>query len=352
MASLVPYVQSVSLSEGAKSTYAAHFRTLLLACQAFDFDPLKMGETDLCHVALFFALSHSVHSLDSFLSAIAFAYAERNIPFPRSPALKSLRRGLLRLFTTSDTPVRAFPISPDEVSAILSTIDKMDPTEVVFACWLSFSFLHALRPEDLEKLRWSDVTFTNDGGMDVSIRSGKGATIRGTETFSSPFSLSPLSPAMWFRRCASISPKGYAQSAHHALVYLDPKSPSFLARISRGKFASMLSSFYARTFGRPPAGKLTAYSLRRGAATAYHNAGAPDHTISQLMRHRNWQTTTSYIDNLQTRDARIKTAAFLVPADNSLAPSSTPISFGASARSIGTGPSPRAGAIVMPGREE
>jgi hypothetical protein len=111
VAKLVPYVQSVSLSEGTKSAYATHYRTLILACQAFGLDPLKMGETELCYVALFFALSHSIHSLDSFLSAIAFAYGERDIPFPRSPALKSLRRGLLRLFTTSDTPVRAYPIT-------------------------------------------------------------------------------------------------------------------------------------------------------------------------------------------------------------------------------------------------
>ena len=342
VAKLVPYVQSVSLSEGTKSAYATHYRTLILACQAFGLDPLKMGETELCYVALFFALSHSIHSLDSFLSAIAFAYGERDIPFPRSPALKSLRRGLLRLFTTSDTPVRAYPITINEVYAILSIINNKDPLEVVFACWLSISFLHALRPEDLEKLRWSDVTFTDDGGIDVSIRSGKGATIRGNQIFSSPSSRSPLSPAMWFKRCAAMSPPNFANSSHHLLCFLDANCSSYLQRIPRGKFTKMLSSFYARVFGKLPPGKLTAYSLRRGAATAYHNAGAHDHTVSQILRHNNWQTTTQYIDNLSTRDARLETVAYLVKGDKTSAPSSPPPTFGAFARFLGTRAPPRA----------
>jgi integrase len=342
VAKLVPYVQSVSLSEGAKSTYAAHFKTLVSACQAFDFDPLKMGETELCQVALFFALSHSIHSLDSFLSAIAFVYAERDLPFPRSAALKSLKKGLLRLFTSSDTPVRAFPLSTEEVSAILAIIDMNDPMEVVFACWLSLSFLHALRPEDLEKLRWSDVTFTNDGGMDVSIRSGKGATVRGTQTYSSPSNQSPLNPANWFRRCAAMSPPSFSQSSHHVLCCLDPKNTAFLQRIPRGRFTKHLSAFYARALGKPPPGKLTAYSLRRGAATAYHDAGAHDNVVSQILRHKNFSTSTNYIDNIATREARLRMSAYLLRADQASTPTPTPFSFGAFARFIGARPPPRA----------
>ena len=77
----------------------------------------------------------------------------------------------------------------------------------------------------------------------------------------------------------------------------------------------MLSIYYAKAFNRLPPGKLTAYSLRRGAATAYYLAGTKEAHLAQLLRHSDFSTTKTYIDQMRTRAGRLEVAAKVLPAD-------------------------------------
>ena len=322
VAALVPFIQSLSLSEGSKKAYATHVRSLRLACEAFNLDPLSLGEEEVCAVALFFALSHSIHSLDPFISACANFYSENGLTFPRSVGLKNLSRGLKRLFLVSDTPVQAFPLSKDDVSSILASLDMSSPADVVFGCWLSASFLFALRPEDLEKLRWCDVTFTKDGGLDVNIRPGKGAVVRGAQIYSAPPERSVLNPSVWFKRCALISPPGSLRSDAFVLRNLDATNPRYLSHLSRTYFSARLSSQFSKALLRPPPPKLTAYSLRRGAASAYYDANTRETFISQLMRHKTWGVTEGYIDSTKTQLSRRRVTSMLLNNPSASSPSS------------------------------
>lgn len=317
VAALVPFVQSLSLAEGTKSAYASHIKFLRLACEAFDVDPLVLTSDDVCAVALFFALGHSVHSLDSFLSACVALYSEHGLMFPRSTGLKNLTRGLKRLFLVSDTPAQAFPLSQNDVSAILSSLDSSLPLDIIFGCWLSASFLFALRPEDLEKLRWCDVVFSKDGGIDITIRPGKGAVVRGAQTFSASPNPSVLNPSFWFKRGALASPPGSVSSEAFVLRNLDPESPKFLCQLPRSHFSARLTSQFSKALLRPPPPRLTPYSLRRGAASAYYEADTRETFISQLLRHKSWSTTAGYIDSTKTRDSRRRVTSKLISNSSS-----------------------------------
>lgn len=160
------------------------------------------------------------------MSAVSHLYISHNLSLPRSPELKNLRRGLSRLFNVPDAPVRAYPLSKDEVKTLLSALNSSDPMHVVFAAWLSSSFLFALRPQDWERLRWRDVTFFSDGGMDVSVLPGKGAAFHGKSIFSAPPSSSPLNPAFWFRRLADF-PLSYNPN-ELCLRIVDSNSKNFI----------------------------------------------------------------------------------------------------------------------------
>ena len=63
-------------------------------------------------------------------------------------------------------------------------------------------------------------------------------------------------------------------------------------------FASKLLRCFSKTFDEPPPRKLTAYSARRGGATAYAKAGLQKSAIKEILRHKNEATTEDYIQIL------------------------------------------------------
>ena len=307
---LSPFVQSLALSTGSKSAYSDHLRTLQLACESLRLDPLALTADDLCCVVLWFALSRSIHSIDAFLSALSHLYISNNLSLPRSLELKSLRRGLSRLFNVPDAPARAYPLSKREVKALLSALNASDPSHVVFASWLSASFMFALRPEDLERLRWCDVTFFSDGGMDVTVLPGKGAAFHGKSIFSAPPSSSCLNPAVWFRRLASF-PLSF-NTKELCLRVVDSKSKKFLSPIRRSTFANLLNDVYLCVFNVSPPQRLTAYSLRRGGSSALYDAGVKEAYLAKHMRHSSFSATVPYVDSTASLTARRNTSSHIV----------------------------------------
>ena len=63
-------------------------------------------------------------------------------------------------------------------------------------------------------------------------------------------------------------------------------------------FASKLLRCFSKTFDEPPPRKLTAYSARRGGATAYAKAGLQKSAIKEILRHKNEATTEDYIQTI------------------------------------------------------
>ena len=59
-----------SLAKGSRRQYQGHFNILVQAAEAGGFDPLAMSTDDVHFSCLFFVLSRSVYSLDSFLSGV------------------------------------------------------------------------------------------------------------------------------------------------------------------------------------------------------------------------------------------------------------------------------------------
>lgn len=208
-----------------------------------------------------------------------------------------------------DAPVRAYPLSKDEVKTLLSALNSSDPMHVVFAAWLSSSFLFALRPQDWERLRWRDVTFFSDGGMDVSVLPGKGAAFHGKSIFSAPPSSSPLNPAFWFRRLADF-PLSYNPN-ELCLRIVDSNSKNFLKQIRRNSFAKFLNDAFLCVFKVPPPQRLTAYSLRRGGSSALYDAGLKEVHLAKHMRHSSFSSTVPYVDSTASRTARRKTSGYL-----------------------------------------
>lgn len=314
VAALVPFVCSLALSTGTKSTYASHANAYDLACQGLGIDPLKPpSEEEICAVVLFYGVSHSIHSIDSFLSGVSTYFASKNWVLPRPPELKSLKLGLKRCFLAADEPVRAYPLSSAEVQKLLSALDQSSPPHAVFGSWLATSFIFLLRPEDFEKLLWSDIKFYRDGSMDMLIRPGKNATVGGCKTFSASASESVMNPTFWLKKCALLSPAGSRWSGLHVIRQLDPLARNYLKPLSRSALTSFLIQLFKFVFGIPPPSKLTAYSMRRGGSTAYYDSeDVKEVHLSQLMRHKQFQTTTTYIDSLSSRAARLKLTSTLL----------------------------------------
>jgi len=196
---------------------------------------------------------------------------------------------------------------------IIHAIDMNVPIQVFFGAWLSISFLFALRPQDISTLRWKDVAFKQDGAFELSVVSAKGVKHRPTSLFTAPAAKSILSPAFWFThlyRLCDPAPSG------DQLVFARRRggSSSPLKLIPMRELASMLRSFYAQYVSPDIPHKLTPYSLRRGSASAYHQAGVNDLHLSQMMRHKSFDTTAGYVDYYSASSSRQKfTAALLQP---------------------------------------
>ena len=140
-----------------------------MAADALGLDPFNLSSDDLSYLAVFHALGHSIHSLDSFFSAIANVYKDLGKVLPRDHLFLATKRGLKRVFNPIDKILRAYPLSFDQVRLILSLLDSTSFDDVVFGFWLSLSFVWALRPDDWihGRLTWGDIARRLDGGTQL-----------------------------------------------------------------------------------------------------------------------------------------------------------------------------------------
>ena len=299
-------VRSFRLQALAKSSikkYSGDFKIASMAADALDLDPFNLSEDDLSFLAVFHALGHSVHSLDPFFSAIANVYKDLGKVLPREHLFQATKRGLKRVFNPIDEVQRAYPLSFDQVRRILAAMDATTFDDVVFGFWLSLSFVWALRPDDWihGRLTWGDIVRRSDGGYAVTIYPGKGSVHHGAVTRELPTigSSAGVNPSYWLLCLIVLLPSDFR----------NPDQPVFV-RPSRSKghdsyilvesswFASKLLRSFSKTFDEPPPRKLTAYSARRGGATAYAKAGLQKSAIKEILRHKNEATTEDYIQTI------------------------------------------------------
>ena len=308
-----------SLAKGSRKQYGGHFNILAQAAEAGGFDPLAMSINDVHFSCLFFVLSRSVFSLDSFLSGVEHHLSSNQTSLPGKSKLKPFKRALRRLFGSADTPVKAFALSRSVVHAMVALLDPLVPVQALIGAWLLIAFLFALRPEDITagKIRWSDFTFREDGSFDLLIRAGKSSTRIGDTVFSMP-----AAPPK-----AAVDPNRWVAALwKHAFPSVRPTSKLQLSRsrpfsnFDTGKFlrssklASYLKHLYSAATGKPAPVNLTAYSLRRGGATEHLEAKMNPVHLKHLMRHASFNTTADYIDTVSTRSSRMEfTKSLLLP---------------------------------------
>ena len=302
--SVADQVESLGLSANSKP-YQSHFKTLQMACAPLGIDPLHLKERDQNYISLFFVLSRSVHSLDGFWSAIKSIYNLNRRDFPDSKSHRAFKKVLRKLFLAADTVRRAWAMPPAVFKALILSLDMTVWEDVVTGVWLFASFVFMLRPEDIHRgrLRGQDISLCSDGGADIRIYPGKGAAHHGVAHFSSPpNSCRQLSFSCWVSALRYLTPKALVS---HKLPVLVHVSDRFRGQpISTRWFVSRIKSRYLSVFKLPIPAGFSAYSMRRGGATAYYNAGLKDIHLQHLLRHKSLETTQVYINSSDQQSVR------------------------------------------------
>ena len=257
------------------------------------------------YVCLFFVLSRSVHSLDGFWSAIKSIHKLNGHAFPESKSHKDFKRALRKIFLAADTVKRAWAMTPEVFRALILSLDMTVWEDVVVGVWLFASYVFMLRPEDVHRgrFRWLDVVLCSDGGADIKIYPNKGAAHHGVAMFSSPPNVvHQLSLSSWLSALRSMAPRDLVSPELPILVHI---SNQFRGQpISTRWFTGRIRSLYLSVFNSSIPTGFSAYSLRRGGATAYYNAGLKDIHLQHLLRHKSIETTQIYINSNDQQSIR------------------------------------------------
>ena len=300
-----------SIAPGTATQYKASLKILLQAASSASFDPLHMSEDDLLFTCVFFVLSRSVHSLDSFLSGLDFHLKMHGSSLPKGATFRSLRRSMLRIFAAPDAPQQAYPLTQDEVEQMVLYGSRI-PSAICLLVWLLMAFLFALRPEDVAhgRITWRDISFFPDGGVDLKVQPGKS---RGQPHPVTVFSVPPhagsvLNLRKYLLALASRSfPDGKVALDAPVIIHLSTFRKG--SPISTSTLSKRLRELFSKATGRPAPHLLSAYSLRRGGATTYYNKGVAPVRLQHLLRHVHFNTTAKYVDVQSHRSSRRATTA-------------------------------------------
>jgi len=308
--SLVATLKLQALAPGTLKKYGGDFRLASMAAQALDLDPFNLSSDDLSFLAVFHTLGHSVHSLDSFFSAIAAVYKELGKELPRDSSFLATKKGLKRVFVPIDQINRAFPLSAAMVRKVLALLDPDSWEDAVFGFWLSLSFVWALRTDDWKwgRLKWRDITFRPDFSFLVTFFSGKGSEHHGrvSRVLPSMVKSKGVNPAFWLVHLILALPKKFRSPKNAVLVRPSrSKGHSSPVLVDPSWVTSKLRGYF-EALDEPVPAKLTTYSTRRGGATAYAKAGLQKSTIREILRHKDEKTTEVYITSSRSLQRQIR----------------------------------------------
>lgn len=299
MYDLVPMVSQAHHASSTTSNYESHFRIVEMACKPLGLAPLDLSLRDLMYILLFFTLSRSVNSIDGFLTSCSFIYESHGLALPKGLPLDRFKQALKRLFLAADVPQPAWAMPLEVLFAMLVRLDRSSPEDVLVGAWLFIAFLFALRPEDRAhgRLQWRDIVFFVDGGIDLTIRPGKGKAVRGPSTFSAgPASDPRLCASSWLLLIRGFLPPAMLAASSPVFVHLHGRYMG--ANVSTRWLTTRVRRLFSRTFNSPLPEHLSAYSLRRGGATAYYNSNVKDIHLQHLLRHKSLETSQRYVDSL------------------------------------------------------
>jgi hypothetical protein len=284
----------IFISHGTKETYRQGQGIFLRFCGVFKLEPYAVSETELCMAVGHFALTRSVNSADSYMSAVQNLWdAVGAGPLPRGPRYHLFIRGLKRLLGAADAVQHTRALSVDDLRLIVSSLDPSSPEDCGMAAQLITAFFLALRTEDHNdgRLLVGDIFPQADGSVEFFLRPGKSTSQHRHVAISARTDILDLLP--WLRRLFSFMPAWALRPARHVFASFRPVrgAQDFRPR-SRGEFAFRLKAL-VRTVLKRDATLFSGYSLRRGGVTAMLSADKP---VAAIRRHVGWAPGSSTVD--------------------------------------------------------
>jgi hypothetical protein len=300
---LVSLCTSLRVATSTRLTYSRHHHIFLEYCDAFGVHPLHLTEPELMGVVLHFALSHTVNSVGSYVSAIQFLWDDAgNGKLPRGQPFELFLRGLKRLLGAADEVVRTPAVSLDDISAIVASLHWDSPDDVSFGAELLTAFFLALRTEDHVdgRLRWGDVYPQHDGSTEFLLPPGKSVrTYRHVAVAVRP---DFLNLQRWLQRLASFLPPARRKSSCPVFVSFARAGSGSFPAITRADFTRRFKAKVTTVLGR--SSQLHAgYSLRRGGVTEMLSAGVP---VAIVKRHVGWAPSSEAINFYYDHSGRVQ----------------------------------------------
>ena len=274
------------LAQGSHRTYGGHQDQFYAFCDAFELDPLSVTEEELCRMGAFFALGHSVNSLDSFMSALQSLYNDNGAgELPRTAKFLLFKKGLKRLFGPADEVVKATALGVEELEAILASLDHSVPGDVRFGAQIVVAFFLALRTEDHTegRLRWGDIYPQEDGSVLFLLPPGK--SVRRYRLVAVAARQGVLDALLWLRKLAALTVPHARAADQPVFVSFGPLTSEGRGRpLSRSEFVWRFKRAIKEVLGRNPV-LYSGYSLRRGGVTEMLLSGVP---LPMIKRHVGW----------------------------------------------------------------
>lgn len=306
---LVGLCRRLRLAHGSHRTYGGHQDQFVRFCEAFELDPLSVTDDELCMVGAYFAMGHTVHSVDSFMSAVQSLYNDAGAgELPRTARFLLFKRGLKRLLGPADEPTPTVALGVDELGLILISLDQTRPEDVRFGAQLTVAFFLALRTEDHTdgRLRWGDIYPRPDGSVEFLLPPGK--SVRRYRRVAIAAKQGVLDALLWLRKLAALTPP--ADKGGPVFVSFGPPTASGRPRpLSRSEFIARFKAAVQTVLGKSPV-LYAGYSLRRGGVTEMLMADVP---VPMIKRHVGWapgsDAICGYYDHAGVAQMRMPTAA-------------------------------------------
>jgi hypothetical protein len=256
-------------------------------CAILGRDPLNLSEDDLCMVIVLFAMTHTVRSVASFVSAIQNLWTEQGRgELPRGAAYKLTRRGLERLLGPADVVVRTRAVSVSELKSIVDSLDPSVPQDCVFALESIVAFFLCLRTEDHTggRLLWGDVFMQRDGSVEFLLPPGK--SVHFFRHVACAARTDSLDVRLWLERLALFVPVSSRTSEHPLFVTFVDVGDGYMQyhAVSRHHFIHTFKLAVQQVLGFDPA-LYAGYSLRRGGVTELLSQSC---NMSAVKRHVGW----------------------------------------------------------------
>jgi hypothetical protein len=298
----------LDIGKGSSSTYASSWKFFLEFCDIFSVDPARLSEAELCLCITYFATRRTTSSIDSFVSAIQHIWNTEGFgPLPRGTRYLRAKKGLRRIFGTSDVVVRTRSVSVVEVKRIVDALDPSVLADVCFALEIIIAFFLCLRTEDhvAGRLLWGDVYGQSDGSVEFVLPPGK--SVRSFRHVAVAAREDSLDVLLWLERYAALLPE--AQRAHSQPLFVSlvssPGGDQHFWCVSRHTFITRFKSEVRRVLGFDPS-LYAGYSLRRGGVTEMLSRLCP---LPMVKRHVGWTANSTAVYDYYDHHAKAQLLA-------------------------------------------